>query len=166
MKGVTSELNAAYAEYEAGDSSGLPYEMYERFVELLQGCRAWMKEPEVVLLTEEEYARRVHPETARTSWGVPQAVGGGRGINRSIWDQVDELTLKIRTMDDVIGKLGDVVEGHRAVIETHTHTLETKASMAASDHDRAVMAANSATTLDVCFNNKVILRSSRRWELV
>ena len=56
MKSVTSELNAAYAEYEAGNSSGLPYEMYERFVELLQKCRAWMKEPGVVLITEEEYA--------------------------------------------------------------------------------------------------------------
>ena len=77
MKSVTSELNAAYAEYEAGNSSGLPYEMYERFVELLQGCRAWMKEPGVVLITEEEYARLVHPETttASTPQGVPLAVG-------------------------------------------------------------------------------------------
>ena len=111
-----------------------------------------------MLITEEEYARWVHPETASTSHGVPQAVGGGRGIKRSIWDQVDELTLKILTMEtdkfqrDVdrtqfYASMIELYERMRkveelgAVVEGHTHTLETKASMAASEHDRAAMAA-------------------------
>ena len=82
-----------------GCLSGLPYRIYEKFEELVHECRGWVKEPGVVLITEEEYARRAHPETATASTpqGVPQAVGGGRGSHRSIFDQVDDLKLKIQT---------------------------------------------------------------------
>jgi hypothetical protein len=54
---VTGELDAVYAEYEAGNSGGLTYDMYKRFVKLLQRCRIWMKQTEVVsIITEQEYA--------------------------------------------------------------------------------------------------------------
>ena len=94
---VTSELNAAYAEYERERSSGLSYQMYESFVEILSECRVWMKQSAVVCITEEEYKKRMHPQTASTPQGVPQSGGGGPGPGNqgSIFEQVDVLKLKI-----------------------------------------------------------------------
>ena len=91
----------------------------------------------------------MHPETATASTpqGVPLAVGGGRGSHRSIFDQVDDLNLKIQTMEtdkfqrDVdrtqfyasmkelyermrkVEELGAVVEGHTHTLETRTHSI-------------------------------------------
>ena len=94
---VTSELDAAYAEYERENSSGLSYQMYESFVEILSECRVWMKQSAVVCITEEEYKKRMHPQTASTPQGVPQSGGGGPGPGNqgSIFEQVDALKLKI-----------------------------------------------------------------------
>lgn len=69
MKVVTEKLNACYVEYEVNNSRDLPFEKYDGFLDLLDGCRTWMQgEPEwekrgmelgpVRRVSEEEYQGR------------------------------------------------------------------------------------------------------------
>jgi hypothetical protein len=94
---VTAELKTTYDQYESANSGGLPYDMYERFVNVLRRCRSWMKQTEVVLISKEDYARRTPVQTPV----IRQEVGAQRGHESAalstLQQEVRDLKVKLTT---------------------------------------------------------------------
>jgi hypothetical protein len=110
MTSVTTELNAAYEEFEKVDKGGLSYFMYEKFVNLLNECRVWMKQDEVVLETIESYVRQSQSQKVlQGSVGSTRDTDSDDKIDeRDLQNQVKELQQKIVKLESSINDQGKV----------------------------------------------------------
>jgi hypothetical protein len=118
MQVLTGRLNDCYAEYEAENSCDLPFDLYERYVNLLDQCRRWMgklieEEPgwdedgmelgPVRRVTKEEYEGRGRVRAEVSGYGPER--GSGVGKEREMREMIEDLRNEVSELRNRIEKL-------------------------------------------------------------
>jgi len=106
---VTRTLNTAYAEYEGGRSGGLAFKMYKRFGELLQNCRDYVKEKEIVVLVDEEAYTLRTAQAPAVRQGVPQSAPGPDEF-RALKNEVSERVKQLEELETTVDGLREFVK--------------------------------------------------------